>query len=74
MNGHILPFQNPVRFIYTTEEEESTSVAINWGWDGSYDSDENGNPIWYNAFGDWIVCYTFDRRKVYYYGFHATGS
>ena len=74
LNGHILPFQNPVRFIYTTEEEESTSVAINWGWDGSYDSDENGNPIWYNAFGDWIVCYTFDRRKVYYYGFHATGS
>lgn len=28
-------------------------VAINWGWDGNGDSNNDGNTIWYSLFSNW---------------------
>ena len=45
VGGSVLPGQSPVTYQTTTTSEESTYVAINWGWDGSCDSDATGSTI-----------------------------
>lgn len=48
-------------------------VAINWGWDGLGDNDqETGATIWYNtATIDWMG---FDTFKYMLYGFECTDN
>lgn len=55
MFGHPIPGFEPKRYRYEEGPiEESTFVAINWGWNGTGDS-ILGTPIWYNVFNDWVV-------------------
>ncbi len=56
---------------YTTTEI-SRYLAINWGWDGSGDSDASGNTIWYNMATPWIVSsYNFNDKNYIVYNFAA---
>ena len=54
--GIILPGQLPDRVDHFHDYENTTSVAINWGWDGTGDS-VNGATIWYNLFSSWVVAH-----------------
>lgn len=48
-------------------------VAINWGWDGAYDSTTSGDTIWYNTSGPWIISqhyhYLLNEHIYLLYGF-----
>ena len=49
--------------------EESYYVAMNWGWNGQWDS-ISGTPIWHNVFDDWIVgMRRFSRKRYIIHGF-----
>ena len=53
-DGRILIGQQPDSYGTIVTEEESYYVAVNWGWDGAYDSSANGT-IWYNLANEWII-------------------
>lgn len=52
--------------------EVSSSLAINWGWDGSGDSDDSGNTIWYNIATPWIASsYNYTKKNYIISNFAA---
>lgn len=61
-DGLILLGQQPDSYGTVVSEEESYFAAVNWGWDGSYDSTSLGT-IWYNLADDWIVSTRNYSRK-----------
>ena len=70
LDGHIHPGQTPDYSFTTTETETSHFVAINWGWNGSYDEDSSGNTIWYNVFTSWIVASrAYSNKETVVYDF-----
>lgn len=61
--GFILPGQTPDSYETVTVTEEARFVAINWGWNGSYNNTLSGDTIWYNCYANWVVStYEFNER------------
>ena len=71
VDGRIIPGQMPVSVRYSRQLEQSTAVAVNWGYNGIGDSIQ-GSTVWYNLFTGWVVSlqnnphnYNIQRGVVY---------
>lgn len=75
-DGQIQPGQQPDSSDSTTTEEESWYVAINWGWNGSWNNDSNsGETIWYNIEAAWLVSiYDFSQFNYIVYNFAVNNT
>lgn len=64
---------NGIPYIETnTVTEISRFLAINWGWNGTGDSDALGNTIWYDISTPWIVSnYNYTGKNSIVYNFAA---
>ena len=60
-NGVVVPGFEPIetKIVAGNQFEEQRYVAINWGWNGLYDSILN-SPIWYNVYNNWLLGLTYD--------------
>lgn len=68
----ILPGQSPLHSYTEQHTEESTFVAVNWGWDGMGDSTAHGQTVWYNINSEWVTYNgTFDIKKSLVYNFQV---
>ena len=71
LGQHIAPGQLPSFYYPRSVTEESTFVAINWGWNGSGNvNTTSGETIWYNMFTNWIAGgYNFTYLQYAIYNF-----
>ena len=68
-DGIIMPWQHPYTTWTVESIDESTSIAINWGWNGVCDS-IGSDTIWYNAYAGWLAAgYNFNMKNYLVYGF-----
>ncbi len=70
-DGRIPFWQQPDSYGTEYVYSDNKYVAINWGWNGSCDSEpESGTTIWYNIYNDWIVSSgNYDVKSYAIYGF-----